>query len=180
MANGVKAFEWEDPGEAASNNIYYSIDQSLKNPKGYALGPGEIISEPGFIDYKNRHLELAVGSPAIDKALLSRHAVDVQRNHVAQGNAPDIGAFESRYSALVARFNFYKENATIELDAKSSAAELNESISKYIWDFGDGNIGYGSDVNHTYEKTGKYVITLTAESTSGMSSSISKQIRIHE
>lgn len=180
LANGVKAFEWEDPGEAASNNIYYSIDQSLKNPKGYALGPGEIISEPGFVNYKKRNLNLAPGSPAIDKALLSRYPMDVQKSQVAQGNAPDIGAFESKYSALVARIDFYKENATVELDAKNSSAELNQSISKYMWDFGDGNISSSSNVNHSYDKSGNYVITLTVESTSGMSSSISKQITIHE
>ena len=90
-----------------------------------------------------------------------------------------IEKFTSAHADIILN-NGEKENATVELDAKNSSAELNQSISKYMWDFGDGNISNSSNVNHSYDKSGNYVITLTVESTSGMSSSISKQITIHE
>lgn len=34
----------------------------------------------------------------------------------------------------------------------------------YSWDFGDGNIGTGASVNHTYANSGIYTVTLTATS----------------
>lgn len=34
----------------------------------------------------------------------------------------------------------------------------------YDWDFGDGNIGSGASVNHTYANSGVYIVTLTATS----------------
>jgi hypothetical protein len=178
LGNGVKAFEWENPGVAASNNIYYSIDQSSENPKGYPLGPREVIVDPGFIDLKARNTQLAAGSAAIDRAHLSRYEMDVKRNHVAQGNAPDIGAFESKFSAVVARIGFYQENATVELIAKNSSVEENQKIAKIVWDFGDGNQSNDSEVEYTYKTSGNYTITLTVESTTGSSATVSKQIEI--
>ncbi len=35
-----------------------------------------------------------------------------------------------------------------------------EETVSYFWDFGDGAIGYGKDVYHTYEKAGQYQISL--------------------
>ncbi|MBL7113731.1 MAG: hypothetical protein ISS19_17460, partial [Bacteroidales bacterium] len=77
LANGVSAFEWENPGASTSDNIYFSVDNSLANPKGYPLGPGEIIADPLFIDYDDRDLHLQQGSPAIDIADSSRYSTDL-------------------------------------------------------------------------------------------------------
>ena len=33
-------------------------------------------------------------------------------------------------------------------------------IASYSWQFGDGNVGYGKKVNHSYEKAGSYNVTL--------------------
>ena len=97
LANGVTAFEWENPGASTSNNIYFSADSSLSNPKGYPLGPGEIIANPLFVNYEDRDLHLLPGSPAIDMAEAARYTFDLERNPVPQGNAPDAGAYESGY-----------------------------------------------------------------------------------
>lgn len=94
LANGVTAFEWENPGSATSDNVYFSVDNSLANPKGYPLGAGEIIADPLFTNYEERDLHLLQGSPAIDMAGTSRYTFDLDGNPVPQGNAPDAGAYE--------------------------------------------------------------------------------------
>ncbi len=38
------------------------------------------------------------------------------------------------------------------------------AISEFAWNFGDGQAGQGEIVNHTYEKPGKYMVTLTVRS----------------
>lgn len=180
LANGVKAFEWDDPGNVTTDNIYYSVDQSVENPKGYPLGLGEVIGDPGFVNFESRNLGLDSGSVAIDGARFARHEMDVNKNLVAQGNMADIGAFESPYAAVVARIFCYQEYTTVELSGIKSGVELGQSISKYTWDFGDGAQSNEEVVNHTYRKSGTYNITLTVESSSGASSAVSKQVEIYK
>jgi hypothetical protein len=112
LANGVTAFEWENPGSSTSDNIYFSVDNSQANPKGYPLGKGEIIADPLFKNYEERDLHLLQGSPAIDMADSSRYKFDLERNPVPQGNAPDAGAFESSFSASII-FRMEIENVSI-------------------------------------------------------------------
>jgi len=94
LANGVKAFEWENPGSSTSDNIYFSVDGSRANPKGYVLRSGEIIADPLFVDYELRDLHVLPGSPAIDMAESSRYTFDLDRSPVPHGIAPDAGAYE--------------------------------------------------------------------------------------
>lgn len=44
-------------------------------------------------------------------------------------------------------------------------------IDTYLWDFGDGNVGYGMEVNHTYTTAGKYKAVLTVNDTFNVESS---------
>ena len=44
---------------------------------------------------------------------------------------------------------------------KSLSFDKDGSIVNWTWDFGDGNITYGSIVNHTYNKKGNYTVKLT-------------------
>lgn len=56
---------------------------------------------------------------------------------------------------------YYKQvNHTI-LFGGSKSNILNEEIINYTWDFGDGNTGYGINVNHGYRATGRYLVKLT-------------------
>ncbi|MDP8234364.1 MAG: PKD domain-containing protein [Candidatus Saelkia tenebricola] len=48
---------------------------------------------------------------------------------------------------------------TVSFDGSDSKAEPGEKLS-YKWNFGDGNESSGIRVNHTYEKGGKYPVTL--------------------
>ena len=50
----------------------------------------------------------------------------------------------------------------------------------YLWEFGDGMFAYGKDATHQYESLGTYTVTLTVQSQSGTSSTISKQVALTE
>jgi len=176
LANGVTAFEWENPGNATSNNIYYSVDNSLDNPKGYPLGEGEIITDPLFVNYADRDLRLLEGSPAIDKGENSRYSKDLDKNPVPQGNGTDLGAFESPFSVIVPNFDIITDNLSVEVDGNASLAEDQQSIQSYAWDFGDGETATGITASHTYSDAGTYNITLTITSTSGESASKTKSV----
>ncbi|MHB1125645.1 MAG: fibronectin type III domain-containing protein [Bacillota bacterium] len=43
----------------------------------------------------------------------------------------------------------------------------NDSISSYLWDFGDGSTGEGTQPGHLYNATGTYTVTLTVYDPSG-------------
>ena len=55
---------------------------------------------------------------------------------------------------------------TLEADATSEYGD----IVSYDWDFGDGQTGIGSPVNHTYDSEGVYVVELTVTDELGISS----------
>jgi hypothetical protein len=180
LANGVKAFEWENPGAAPSNNIYFSVDGSLDNPKGYPLGENEVIADPLFTDYEARDLRLLQGSPAIDKGENTDYSVDLDNNPVPSGNAPDLGAYESSFFAIVPHFEIMIDQLTVELDGGGSLAEDQQSITSYTWDFGDDTGGSGSAVSHTYGDAGTYLIILTVTSSSGESATNTKSVTVNK
>ncbi len=180
LANGVQAFEWENPGSATSNNIYFSVDGSLANPKGYSLGTNELITDPLFTNYVERDLHLLEGSPAIDMAETSRYSMDLDNNPVPSGNGPDLGAFESSFFALVPHFDIIVNNLTVAVDGNGSLAEDQQSVLSYTWDFGDGGTGTGISASHTYSDAGTYHITLTITSTSGESASKTKSVSFNK
>lgn len=44
---------------------------------------------------------------------------------------------------------------------QEGAVYSHQNSSSYIWDFGDGTVTYGPEVDHIYEKSGGYIIQLT-------------------
>lgn len=71
--------------------------------------------------------------------------------------------------------------SSVTLDARGTKDDTPEKLI-YMWNFGDGNKGAGERVTHTYEKGGKYNITLTVDDSSGTEcakDTITKQIRVN-
>ncbi len=60
---------------------------------------------------------------------------------------------------------------------------LNVSLGNYtssLWDFGDGNISYEENPEHTYENDGEYIVNLTIhDSINGCESSISQPVIVY-
>jgi PKD repeat protein len=69
-------------------------------------------------------------------------------------------------------------NSGFTADA-SKSFDADGNISKYEWNFGDGNIRYGKIVNHSYSKGGKYNIALTVTDNTNLSNnSASEEISV--
>jgi hypothetical protein len=76
------------------NNIYYCTDGSTSDPSGVALGSGEKIGDPGFVNLKKGDYHLVPGSIAINAGQDLGYNLDLDDKPVPQGSAPDIGAYE--------------------------------------------------------------------------------------
>lgn len=56
---------------------------------------------------------------------------------------------------------------TVSFDASASTPPAGATIVSYEWDFGDGNIGAGETVDHTYASEGSFTVSLTVEDSNG-------------
>ena len=79
----------------------------------------------------------------------------------------------------------------VSIQKTSSSVNLGEAITfsasatdprgeslTYAWDFGDGNTGSGTQVDHTYQTEGTFTVTLTVTNTSGHSASQTSTITV--
>jgi len=73
-------------------------------------------------------------------------------NFVARGNYPQNG------------FTYFQSDAN----------------STFTWDFGDGTIGFGTNVNHTYQRSGGYTVQLSIEDSQGCTNNnvISQRVQV--
>ncbi|MCX6667601.1 MAG: PKD domain-containing protein [Euryarchaeota archaeon] len=81
----------------------------------------------------------------------------------------------------VARFTPTVDGKNVRLDA-SSSSDLNGTIVKYFWEFGDGTNGTGKIVDpHTYEKDSRiYKVNLTVTDSAGAINITSQDITIKD
>jgi parallel beta-helix repeat protein len=70
------------------------------------------------------------------------------------------------------------QNSVVGFDAKESFDDV--SIEQYLWDFGDGTIGSGPAVIHTYNQTGGFTVTLTVIDLAGKTATDSLGITVVE
>ncbi len=66
----------------------------------------------------------------------------------------------------------------INFDATDSQ-DPEGAIASYSWSFGDGAVGLGALVSHTFSSAGTYPVTLTVKDDTGVSSSSSKTITVN-
>lgn len=72
-------------------------------------------------------------------------------------------------------------NETMFFDASGSYdPDEDDTIVSYNWDFGDGNTGYGETVQHTYNSSGNFSVTLTVEDSHGDRSSTTVTLYVME
>ncbi len=60
---------------------------------------------------------------------------------------------------LEAKFDFRQDGNDFKFFAKSSV-----DPSRFVWDFGDGEQGYGDETKHSYREAGTYLVCLTVYS----------------
>ena len=69
-----------------------------------------------------------------------------------------------------------KQLQTVMFDA--SDATLNQTLTKYEWDFGDGSKGQGRVGSHQYREIDTYTVTLTVTDIAGLKGSRSKSLSV--
>ncbi len=79
----------------------------------------------------------------------------------------------------IADFSYTKDGLTVLFDGSLSYDRDGEIIS-YEWDFGDGNNGTGMNVNHTYDASGTYDVTLIVIDNDGYEGNTIKIIEVEE
>jgi hypothetical protein len=77
-----------------TNNLYHMVNMINGPGVGFALGSGEKIGNPLFINVGAKAFHLQAGSPAIDAGLSLGYSQDFDDQTVPIGVAPDMGAYE--------------------------------------------------------------------------------------
>jgi len=68
--------------------------------------------------------------------------------------------------------------APLPISFTSTASSPNGAIQSYAWTFGDGQIGTGASVAHTYSSTGSFTAGLTVTDTAGKTATASTNITV--
>jgi len=69
-------------------------------------------------------------------------------------------------------------NQLISFDATASTPSPGESITDYVWDFGDGNTASGSTVTHQYISHGNYTVTLSVRQSNSVITQTSQEVEV--
>jgi PKD repeat protein len=80
----------------------------------------------------------------------------------------------------------FTENATVVKTDEaihfnaSDSYDLDGTIVSYVWDFGDGTIATGVEVDHAYTEVGDYTVTLTVTDNDGATDSATDMITVEK
>jgi len=72
------------------------------------------------------------------------------------------------------------EDKLINFDLLYHDSELDIDDLRFYWDFGDGTTAISDDVQHSYARSGEYILTVTATDNNGESASQSKSINVKD
>lgn len=88
-----------------------------------------------------------------DGEILERHRYHYAGDDESISGAISLNLPSGQYSFRVNKIASFSSNQTLTYHSKT----------KYIWDFGDGEVSeaFGSSANHTYTQTGSYAVRLT-------------------
>lgn len=126
-----------------------------------------------------------------DTTEVSRHAIPAQADGdwwvcVEAGNdvgpsdpACDSYLVETANEPPVASFTFACTDLSCDFDA-SGSGDPDGTISSYDWDFGDGAVGTGQLVSHTYAVGGTYTVLLTVVDDAGAADDTAQAVSVSE
>lgn len=69
-------------------------------------------------------------------------------------------------------------NQNVFFDGRTSTAAEGASITRWEWNFGDGTVGEGERVTHTYTAAGNYIVVLTVTDSRGTRATTTKSVTV--
>ena len=80
------------------------------------------------------------------------------------------------FEPVIARFDYDAGDTSFTFDASHSYGRF--SSLKYSWDLGDGMTGIGESIQHKFDSSGTYTVTLTTTDTLGNTDSFTQSIKV--
>jgi len=94
------------------------------------------------------------------------------------GTYADFGnVFASTNQAPIAQMSVVSNGLTACVDASSSSDPDGDQM-RFVWDWGDGGMGYGTTASHVYAGSGTYTVTLKAIDSAGGFACCSQQVSL--
>jgi len=112
------------------------------------------------------------------------HGVDMDGDGLGDTMVPHHGDYlpltTPNYAPIINVSYFHINTKVVDIFTfnASSSYDLDGEIVNYTWQFGDGSIGYGKVVTHTYSSTGIYHVVLTLVDNIGAKNSTTLDLHI--
>lgn len=142
-----------NPVDALPASLSASLGQGQYYLQVEGIGKGDLTT--GYSDYGSLGQYTVTGSYPRQSGSGSAAPTAVLSAFPASGYAPLNVSFEG-----------------------GSSTDSDGSIAAYAWNFGDGAIGSGASVAHTYNAVGNYTATLTVTDNSGLQDSATQAIQV--
>lgn len=143
------------PAAAVLNGSYsykyhnYPHDHNLffggSSPLGYALGPGDLIADPQFVNFSTRDLRLKLTSPAVNNGVNLSYSSDFANSSRLVGPVPDMGAYE---------YQSYSAGGANLLADPGFETQTSITSGSSPW-YAEGGASYGVDVNQGKARSGQ-------------------------
>jgi len=169
---------WWTPGACGILNFRLTTDGSVASRYSVDWYEYRGQGEPTW-DTSELNLRLQANSGAIeagdpelsvDLDFAGEHRPHFPFGEDQQGALPDMGAFEfSQNIAPTARAGqdlMIEPGQTVHFDGRGSF-DPDGAIAAYAWDFGDGTLGEGAEVDKLYPDEGEFTVTLVVTDEDG-------------
>jgi uncharacterized repeat protein (TIGR01451 family) len=195
--------EFENEGKGIAYGVYFTDTLSeFLDESTLKIGPvygksGSIIAPPGIYDPGVRTITWFVGEVGPGAGGYADLSINV-RNDAAPGSeilnygvvyfpsVPEVTRTNGIVSTVVINKNPIANAGTnrvvdtlIEVIFNGSGSyDPDGTIVSYKWDFGDGAMGYGKDVTHTYLDDGDYIVRLSVSDNWAFTSSHEINVKV--
>lgn len=124
--------------------------------------------------WMRNHPYLLLTSALLFIAILTRATSDFTDSENDNFDEPS----ENRIPHANAGGPYEQEQGKIIVFSAADSYDEDGTIVSFIWDFGDGTTGNGETIEHLYESTGTYLVTLTVVDEDGAQSNDTITVRI--